>query len=177
MIDVIPLFTINVFKVKIKDWSKKHRDRILDLVPTNSQVSKGSEVSPIHYTDYYDNEKPPYYDELMKILQPYLDDFFKEHDLSYIATLWCQKYTAGDCHLPHDHGSIGFSAVLYAKLDDGVHPGTGFFPPFPDEKGCKKGTSFQVEEGDLVIFPAHLLHMAPPHYDDSMRVIFSFNMT
>ena len=39
-----------------------------------------------------------------------------------------------------------------------------------------KGIDLQVEEGDLIIFPAHVLHMAPPHYDDKMRVIFSFNL-
>ena len=174
MIDVIPLFSINIFKLKIEDWSEKHRDRILDLVPDNASVSNNSES--LHYTDYHNNKIPPYYDELMKVLEPYLEDFYKEYNLSGIATLWCQKYTAGNYHSPHDHGSIGFSAVLYAKLDEGVHPSTEFFPPFPDEKGAKKSTSFKVEEGDLIIFPAHLLHMAPPHYDDKMRVIFSFNM-
>ena len=33
-----------------------------------------------------------------------------------------------------------------------------------------------VEEGDLVIFPANLFHMAPPHYSDKLRTIISFNL-
>ena len=28
-----PLFSINAHRIKIKDWSEKHRDRILALVP------------------------------------------------------------------------------------------------------------------------------------------------
>ena len=48
--------------------------------------------------------------------------------------------------------------------------------PFPTEQGSKRSQSLMVEEGDLVIFPAHLLHMAPPHCsEDKIRVIFSFN--
>ena len=33
-----------------------------------------------------------------------------------------------------------------------------------------------VEEGDLVIFPSNLFHMAPPHYSDKYRTIISFNL-
>ena len=32
------------------------------------------------------------------------------------------------------------------------------------------------KEGDLVIFPANLFHMAPPHYSDKLRTIISFNL-
>ena len=169
-----PLFSINAYRVTIKDWSEKHRDRIIDLVPEEQE--KVNTISRIYYSDYYNNKKPPYYDELMKVLEPYLEDFVKENGINHIATLWCQKYKSGDYHGPHDHGSIGFSAVLYAKMDSDVHHSTEFFPPFPSEKGTKVSASFQVEEGDLIIFPAHVLHMAPPHYDDKMRVIFSFNL-
>ena len=67
---------------------------------------------------------------------------------------------------------------LYAKLNPKVHTGTKFFSPFPNEKGCKENIYADAEEGDLLIFPAHLLHMAPSLYDtDELRVIFSFNFS
>ena len=34
-----------------------------------------------------------------------------------------------------------------------------------------------VVEGDLVIFPSNLYHMAPPHYSDKYRTIISFNLS
>tara|TARA_Y100001963_G_scaffold131050_1_gene187937 strand:- start:228 stop:818 length:591 start_codon:yes stop_codon:yes gene_type:complete len=193
MIHTIPLFTINVYKTKIKDWSEKHRDRLLDLVPKESSrklVQPGQWTDSMDYTDYHawSNqavEKPPYYDELMKVLKPYLEEFFSSgnYKSSYqntgttqIHEVWCQRYKSGDYHSPHDHGSIGYSAVLYAKLDPDVHRSTEFYMPFPTEQGSKRSQSLMVEEGDLVIFPAHLLHMAPPHCsEDKIRVIFSFN--
>ena len=46
------------------------------------------------------------------------------------------------------------------------------------KRGEIKNIDTTVEEGDLLIFPAHILHMAPPHYDtDELRVIFSFNFS
>ena len=177
MFDTFSLFSINAHVATIEDWSEKHRDRLLSLVPDKDKNKKHL-TDKIAYTDYHNNEKPPYYDELIKVLRPYLEDFFKKYNITEprIATLWCQKYKSGDYHGPHDHGSIGYSAVLYAKMNSKVHASTQFFSPFPTEKGSKVSTSIQVKEGDLIIFPAHLLHMAPPHYDDEMRVIFSFNL-
>ena len=185
MFNTFSLFSIDAHVVNIEDWSEKHRDRLLSLVPDKDKRVGMSEddksileVSRIEYSDYLNNEKPPYYDELIKVLTPYLEEFFKKHNITQprIASLWCQKYKAGDYHGPHDHGSIGYSAVLYAKLNTKFHSGTQFFSPFPNERGTKLSISLKVEEGDLVIFPAHLLHMAPSHHGDENRVIFSFNI-
>ena len=185
MFNTFSLFSIDAHVVSLKDWSEKHRDRLLSLVPDKDKRVDMSEddisileVNRIEYSDYLNNKKPPYYDELIKILTPYLEEFFKKHNITQprIASLWCQKYKAGDYHGPHDHGSIGYSAVLYAKLNTKFHSGTQFFAPFPTEKGAKVSISLKVEEGDLVIYPAHLLHMAPSHHGDENRVIFSFNI-
>ena len=186
MFNTFSLFSIDAHMAKIEDWSEKHRDRLLSLVPDkdkkqinlSKQHQSVLETDKIEYTDYHNNDKPPYYDELIEILKPYLEDFFKTQKITEprLGTLWCQKYKGGNYHGPHDHGSVGYSAVLYAKLNSKIHRGTEFFSPFPTEKGYKVSVSLRVEEGDLVIFPAHLVHMAPPHYDDEMRVIFSFNI-
>ena len=175
MLNTFPLFSINGYRVNIKDWSKKHRDRILDLVP---DVQKQTNIgSRIHYTDYYNSTLPPYHSELMKVLTPYLEDFLKENGINHIATLWCQKYKSGDYHAPHDHGSIGWSCVLYAKMNPEVHHSTQFFSPFPNNLGVKENRLIRVDEGDLVIFPASLTHMAPPHYSETEeRIIISFNL-
>tara|TARA_B100001029_G_scaffold18877_1_gene12560 strand:- start:86 stop:634 length:549 start_codon:yes stop_codon:yes gene_type:complete len=180
MMQTFPIFSINAHRIKIEDWSEKHRDRILDLVPEQDEemLNGGMSDNKIHYTDYFSSLKkvPPYTKELFEVLDPYLEDFFEKNEISRITSVWCQKYKSSDYHAPHDHGSIGYSAVLYAKLDATIHPGTQFFSPFPTEKGCKETLYAKAEEGDLLIFPAHILHMAPPHYDSNeLRVIFSFN--
>ena len=173
-INTIPLFTINIHKVHIPEW-KTEGDRILSMVPFDNVKAKDTHLT---YTDYFEESEPAYAKDFLEIVQPYLEEFHKvgKYKFTRVTSLWCQKYKAGDCHSPHDHGSTGFSAVLYAKLHPDVHPSTEFFSPFPTESGHKTNISLKVEEGDLIIFPAHLLHMAPPHYSDKMRVIFSFNL-
>ena len=57
-----------------------------------------------------------------------------------------------------------------------VHPSTHFFSPFGNHLGFKENRLLRVDEGDLVIFPASLTHMAPPHYSDEERIIISFNI-
>ena len=179
--ETFALFSINAHRIKIKDWSEKHRDRILALVPEDQDnYDRGITDHNIFYTDYFKNlgKCPPYTIELFEVLDPHLEEFYKQNEISRVTSLWCQKYQRSDYHEPHDHGSIGYSAILYAKLNPKVHPGTKFFSPFPAEKGCKENIYTTAEEGDLLIFPAHILHMAPPHYDnDELRVIFSFNFS
>ena len=189
MFEPISLFSIDVHKVYVEEWSE-HKDRML------SYMTDGYGDKTISFTDYFtyisQGQYPPYRNEFLELMGKYVEQYLQymkelghsvntkdpngTYNFSKIEGPWCQKYKSGDYHPPHDHGSIGFSAVLYAKLDSDVHPSTQFFPPFPSENGTKVSKSFQVEEGDLIIFPAHVLHMAPPHYDDKMRVIFSFNL-
>ena len=107
MFNTFSLFSIDAHVVSLKDWSEKHRDRLLSLVPDKDKRVDMSEddisileVNRIEYSDYLYNKKPPYYDELIKILTPYLEEFFKKHNITQprIASLWCQKYKRGDYH-------------------------------------------------------------------------------
>ena len=171
MFEKVSLFSIDAYKVKIDNWSEEHKDRILDLV--------SDEWWNDHYTDFHrhnNGEIPPYANELLQILNPYLEEFFSKNQISRITSLWCQRCRSGDFHGPHDHGSFGYSAVFYANMDIGVHSGTQFFCPFPNDHGQKENIIVSVQEGDLIIFPSHVLHMGTLHYDPNKeRVIFSFN--
>ena len=89
--------------------------------------------------------------------------------------MWCQRYDARDYFVPHDHGPVGYSAVLYAKLTD-EHKSTLFFSPFNDETGSHPCYAVPAREGDVVIFPANLMHTALPHDSEEERVIISFNL-
>ena len=183
MMQSFSLFSINAHRIVIPNWSEEHRDRILELVPKNYEelnqsVDDKRTDDKLEYTDYfrYSQEDPPYAEALFEVLRPLLDDFFKENEISRITALWCQRYKSGDYHAPHDHGSLGYSAVLYAKMEPEVHPSTQFFSPFPNHIGFRENRLIKVEEGDLVVFPANLMHMAPPHYSDEERIIISFNI-
>lgn len=172
---MIPLFSVNAFKYTVPDWNQ-NRDKILDLIPFNSE--QWTKVEPhIAYTDYFNDEVQPYRKEFLEIVSPILSEFRNAANYKFndVGQLWCQAYNRRDYHVPHDHGPVGYSCVFYAKMSE-EHPSTLFFSPFSDETGFKTYQSVPCVEGDLLIFPAHLMHMAPPHDSEDERIIISFNL-
>ena len=171
------MFVVNSYFTHVVEW-KERREEILSLVDFN--VEGHDKISDhLTYSDYnlYNQEDSPYVKSFLEMLEPYLKEF-RENVFQYnqVTSVWCQKYLSGDYHGPHDHGSLGYSAVFYAKMDIGVHSGTQFFCPFPNDHGQKENIIASVQEGDLIIFPSHVLHMGTVHYDPNKeRVIFSFN--
>ena len=66
---------------------------------------------------------------------------------------------------------------LFAKINPDVHESTSFISPFPHPNdGSVKSRNLQANEGDLIFFPAHLLHGSIPHKSDEDRIVFSFNL-
>ena len=116
----------------------------------------------------------------LSMISPYLKQFLKRADYKFteVSRVWTQRYSKGDYHAPHDHGPEGFACVFYAQLDPEVHLSTEFIQPWIPHTGNRDMESpDNVVEGDLVIFPSNLMHMAPPHMSDKYRTIISFNLT
>ena len=173
-INTIPLFTINIHRVHIPEW-KKEGNHILSMVPFDNVKAKDTHLT---YTDYFEESEPAYAKDFLEIVQPYLEEFHKvaKYKFTRVTSIWCQKYKSRDYHVPHDHGSTGYSCVFYARMNANVHKSTLFFSPFPAEEGSRESSSIAVDEGDLVIFPSGLMHMAPPHDSNQERVIISLNL-
>jgi len=176
-----PIFSVNVFASYVSAWKQKGKE-ILSLVDFDNKDAARDEE--LNYTDHnlYGIRKDkkvicPYREPLLDILSPALNEF-KERVYNYdrIVGPWCQRYLAGDYHSVHDHGAHGYSAVFYAKINPDVHPSTLFTSPFPNHTGTVGSIAPKVREGDLIIFPAFLLHTAPPHKSDEDRIVFSFNL-
>jgi len=131
----------------------------------------------IKFTDFLSSENEEYKSEVIQLLQPYLGNFYEQSLYKFrgISSMWCQRYEAKDFFMPHDHGSIGYSCILYAKMNN-EHKSTLFFSPFNDETGSHPCYSVPAKEGDLIIFPANLMHTALPHTSEEERVIIAFNL-
>ena len=166
-------FNLCIYFTHVDEWKLKKKE-ILSLVDFNDKIAS-EKYENLTYSDYgMDKSYPKFVD----MLEPYLKIF---HDSVYkyqrIGGPWCQKQLAGDYHRTHDHGCIGYSAVFYAKINPDVHGGTDFISPFPYPiDGGVQSRSFKTIEGDLLFFPAHLLHSSTPHKSDEERIIFSFNL-
>ena len=113
----------------------------------------------------------------LSMISPYLTQFLKRADYKFceVSRVWTQRYSKGDYHPPHDHGPEGFACVFYAQLDPNLHLPTEFMQPWIPHTGNRDmDCPDNVVEGDLVIFPSNLMHMAPPHMSDKYRTIISF---
>lgn len=111
-----------------------------------------------------------------KLLKPHLELHLNElfdclgYDLCYMSELWFQQYHKNDTHGWHIHGS-NFTGVYYVELPKNA-PVTEFVIPYEQNKISQ----FDVEEGDILIFPSYVIHRAPPVINADRKTIVSFNL-
>ena len=174
MIEQSYLFPIVLTKIKTKDWGSKKR-KLLSLIDWEDPKLLYEE----QITDYFEHESepPPYIDEFCNILFEELDLIVNTCDFPsmHISHLWGQRYTKGNYMPSHNHGSLGYSAVLYVDFDKEEHPPTRFTSIINDEHGKMQQHIPEIEEGDMLVFPSHLFHDVGHCKTEKQRTIYSFN--
>lgn len=167
-------FWIPTFIVTVSDWQNK-KQKLLSMV----DFSDSECVNENQFTDYhkYLGTYAPYKEDFINILLDELVEFSKHLDAELeIGSVWCQRYANTNLMAPHNHGAIGYSAVLYAELTD-EHKATTFTAPYLN---FINGNTIQhtpkMSEGEIIFFPSALMHYAEPNKSTENRTIFSFNM-
>jgi len=134
--------------------------------------------------DYYGDEihrldwsKNLNYDrEWIKYIKPRLEEHFTicANDLNYkeceVRGMWYQQYLTNNVHGWHTHGETNFANVYFLDLPD-----ESMKTQFYDITERKIMNEIDVKEGQLLTFPAHILHRSPPNTSDSVKTIISFN--
>ena len=164
-------FKVTLLHYTVPNWSY-YKPILLEGLPPYERG--GDTVS----TDHLDKSKSKYFDIFDKFIEPVLTEFRRDigHEV-YIRNVWTQRAKKGDHHCPHNHGSSGWAAVLYADYNPDIHSATTFISPFTEfSSGDHMDFTPNVKEGDIVFFPSQLLHYANPNTSDKERVILSFNM-
>ena len=96
---------------------------------------------------------------------------------------WINSYKKGQYQETHDHDGHVFSSVIF--LNEGVNFAEFYFVDRmidPTPHSLKKLLKMEdlwypeVNKGDIVIFPAHMLHGVSPHKSDVVRKTLSFNI-
>jgi len=169
------LFDICYFKYSIPNWEEK-KEKLTTML---SDVDYEWHMC---FTDFFSSEgRADYFDEWYSILNDDFDQILPNLGLPIKSKdtwqLWSQKYKGHAYHGPHNHGACNLSAVMYVDLHWREHQGTTFYCPFPDPFfGTIRETRAQVSEGDILFFPAMLLHSSPPTLSEYERTIISFNI-
>ena len=175
------MFSIPLFTFKVSGWKDK-KQRILRALPkvTDEYLSLDKDS----YTDFYRNDQgrslPPYAPTVTDCLSDCLREF---RDSGYpddpvISAMWFEKSLQSNYHGVHNHGSLGYSAVLFVEFDPREHTATRFLAPFMSfyAGGLIDYTPKNVEEGTLMIFPAIILHEAQADQSGKPRTVIAFNI-
>lgn len=152
---------------KIKEH-KKYKDKLLKLIDKMPNKS----LDTVSKTDWELQEDNKNYRSLFyKIIHPYLlnmMDFLKAKT-SIIHNVWFQQYEKNSKHGWHVHPGSNYTNVYYLEL------------PNKNKKTCildiasNKYIDIDVEEGDLITFPAYLHHGSPMIENGKRKTIISFN--
>lgn len=91
-------------------------------------------------------------------------------DILRVTEIWFQQYITGSEHGWHTH-SGNWTNVYYLELPEGT-PKTLLIDPFD------KKTVIEVDakEGDLLVFPAFVMHKAPVNQSTNRKTILSYNI-
>lgn len=168
------MFSIPVFEYQVNDWQNK-KNQISNYI-NESLLTRGEHEN--FYSDRHTNNNS-YLGEFNRIFQDELDQFFSDlGTVGNIIAVWKVNYTKGDFHQIHNHGSTGYSGIIYFDYDDEVHTPTQFVDtdndPITDRTrlACNQGSL----EGDIVIVPSKVLHFTYPNNSDKLRSILGFDI-
>lgn len=157
-------FSVPIYKYKVQNWDVKKK-RLLDLFDSfEHRVVVNVITSP--------------FDIKTDILSEEIKIFEKEVGMNfYSSEIWFQKYNHNMDHPVHTHGPTGFSVICFIEYDKNNHKPTTFVSPFSNNfNGELTRYTPDVEEGDIIFFPANLLHYAPTNLSKITRTIVSFNL-
>lgn len=169
-----PLFEYTSYQYQIEDWGIK-KCELLDVI--NSQKFVRTNLQNFE-TDKKTNNNN-YLKYLTNLIRPQLQSFCNSEQITCTMNgCWTVRYNKGDSQSVHNHGSWGFSGILYADYNPEVHSPTHFVAPWQDSKTDATLFGFfrNVQEGTLIIFPSYTLHFALPNVSDKQRTIVSFDL-
>ena len=86
-----------------------------------------------------------------------------------ITNVWFQQYNKNSSHGWHEHLECQWTNVYYLQFPEET-PKTQYLNRLSGEIH-----TFDVKEGDILIFPSFITHCAPKNESDKTKTIISFN--
>ena len=102
-----------------------------------------------------------------------------------MASCWVVVNEAGDWNMPHAHFPSDWSGVCYIDLNDKATERTKaekdgdiiFFDPLPLGPQYRRPPTITKTpvDGRVFVFPAYLVHMVAPHFEERPRIAMAYN--
>jgi hypothetical protein len=156
-----------IIVTKIKNYKEINKNilNLIDKIPTNPLIENLDNIS---HTDYNlpKNFKREYLEYFLKIINPYFEEIcFKLHTKKIeISYAWFQQYTENNIHQWHTHPKAHFTNVYFVEL-----------PCKSVSTEILNFNNLDLNEGDLLTFPAYFYHRSPINFSGKRKTIISFN--
>ena len=168
---------MDLIKIQKIDNHSEIRKILLDLISKYPGVkwTNNNTEEEINYnvsnTDWQQKQSS-YVEPYVKNIKPYLKIYdFVNCDKIHLHDVWYHQYFKDDFHGWHVHGGCQFASIYYLELPNKKHR-TEFYDSINN-----KLVKFDVEEGDLIMFPSYIPHQSPKISDDSRKTIISANFS
>jgi hypothetical protein len=201
-ISTIPLFPVNIYKIKVSEH-EKIKNHLMDRVHPHFLKHGANDLVQNTLTDYGHTADAAYchWPMLLDLYKPDITKIlttigfdFKKHPWQVRMKGWYNFSTSNTAAWVHDHAggpsTIQFSAIHYVSLGEGAQA-TVFNNPWRKLlKATTPTKNFdflpdyfkefarmpEVEEGDLILFPSWLDHFAPKFTAGSLRITTALNI-
>lgn len=149
---------------------KQNKEKILSLI---DKLPK-STLDNISETDWSlpRETKREYLYFFYDMMKPYMIEMAAKLNCNgwHIDNGWYQSYKKQDTHFWHLHEKVNYTNVYYLNLPDS-NIKTQLYNVMED----KIMNEIEVAEGQLLTFPANIIHRSPINTTDKVKTIISFN--
>ena len=123
-------------------------------------------------------------EDIFDLLQPSLVILGQEVEARMTVSMnrpWVSQYVRGDFQEAHDHNDCDFVGVFFPEYKEGyskfyfIDRGVNLRKPIMDLMGVRNNHIVDVEGGDIIFFPGHMLHGVSKHDHNDTRRTLSCN--
>lgn len=156
-------------KIKVKNH-KKYKAKLLKLIKKTINQKLEYPYSVVSKSDWYveDNSKKLYLTTFAEMLKPEYNqifDYFSSNKID-MQNVWFHIYEKNDVYAWHTHPRCNFTNIYFLDL-----PNKKDKTLIKDMYG--KEYNFDVEEGDLITFPAFVVHKSPKTTTNKTVIVFN----
>ena len=156
---------IKITKIDNYQEINKQLLSLINKIPNNPLIEGNDNIS---HTDWNLplNFKREYLEYFLKIIEQYMIKITNElkSKTCKIEKVWFQQYNKTTTHQWHTHPRCHFTNVYFVEL-----PSKSLGTEILDIE------KLDLNEGDLLTFPAYMYHRAPINLEDKRKTIISFN--
>jgi len=167
------LFQVPMFFYQVPQWKSKKR-KLLKLL-------KDYPVAPKKNQFFLTNrqaDRTNLTKRFIDIFKSEVEQFGKDAQRDVIIhEVWCVQYHQYDYQVTHNHGSTGYSGLLYVNYNPKKHMANTYMQPWNHIES--NDTIFNrppVKEGTLIIIPSFINHFVVPNQSKEVREIVGFDM-